>query len=456
MLEMVIKVSGYGLFIYFNNFWNILNFCISFTIFLNLYLFPKELIFNFGSFRLFNFVNLIKLKELETLIYCLLSTWNLLKEYLLIFISFSLIYATLGLHIFSGLLKYKCYNNAGIFISQIQNLLCGNRKCPENYFCAKSLDNIDSGISSFDNIFSSWLQVLRVISLNRWYTLMNSIQSVRKFTPAIIYFCSLSFFGNIFLVTLIIAILKVKYTESNDKFVKNNLKENYNVYDLRKIQPKKIKNACNQEKEEKDKTFAKRKNIIDKIPYSINIDPGNEEGKLKKFNSISKSSNHTNNSFFKQDLKLNSDLVINFHNNNDNKIYKKYNTTQIQIENNAKNLKLGSLQNNLIFKSYNEKKNSSYRTILSENYSSFRISSGERNSKSLSFFQKIRGILLYIIFKTSSKKNFLMRKMFIDENLRYNLIKNYKYNIRVKFEIDYQNESEINVLPLRYINYIKI
>ena len=172
--------------------------------------------------------------EFKIIINGLISSSKLLAESFYIFLFFSFFYTLIGLQLFSGLLKKRCILKSFGIPKKVESdyILCGNIDCPQFYFCSKTLENIDFGNSNFDSFIYSWIQVLRVITFNRWYILMNSIQSTYSDFFTVPYFISLSFIGNYFLVNLILAVLKVKYAESQKNF-KSEKKNKYNYFNLK-------------------------------------------------------------------------------------------------------------------------------------------------------------------------------------------------------------------------------
>jgi hypothetical protein len=69
-----------------------------------------------------------------------------------------LIFGIAGLQLFAGLLKRRCFNPLN-GVMHVEDLLCGNIECPGVYICGKSMDSPYQGITNFDNIFYSFLQV---------------------------------------------------------------------------------------------------------------------------------------------------------------------------------------------------------------------------------------------------------------------------------------------------------
>lgn len=98
------------------------------------------------------------IKALKILIKTLFDSFSLLMQTLLILVFFEAIFAIGGLQLFSGYLKQRCFHETlGIVINK--NKICGYDKCPEDYACGKIMENPNYGVTNFDNILSSFLQV---------------------------------------------------------------------------------------------------------------------------------------------------------------------------------------------------------------------------------------------------------------------------------------------------------
>lgn len=87
---------------------------------------------------------------------------------------------------------------------------CGN---PEDHGLPRSVDdvgsndNINFGITNFDNIFSAMLTIFQLITLEGWASMMYNLQdAMMPFVPAI-YFCFLVVLGSFFLLNLILAVI---------------------------------------------------------------------------------------------------------------------------------------------------------------------------------------------------------------------------------------------------------
>ena len=79
-----------------------------------------------------------------------------------------LIYAIIGLELFSGMLHRACYNNiTNEFVQSAQP--CGQgRQCMEGFACMDGWIGPNEGVTGFDNILQAMLTVFQCITLEGW------------------------------------------------------------------------------------------------------------------------------------------------------------------------------------------------------------------------------------------------------------------------------------------------
>jgi len=141
----------------------------------------------------------------------------LLLDVFIILLFFFLTYAIAGLQLFSGVLKYRCLQSSTGLLPDA-DAICGNVECDPGSICSKGLENVYDGLINFDNISSSFLQVLFIITLDGWTVIMYSIQmSVTNY--AWVYFISLVIIGSFVLTNLTLAVIKVKFSEIHKQLI---------------------------------------------------------------------------------------------------------------------------------------------------------------------------------------------------------------------------------------------
>ena len=251
MIEMLLKIIGFGLFehenSYFKIVWNIIDFGIIISYYLKSYIFINIKEFpNFGVFRVIRIIKILPVREFQVMIKALWDCSSFVFESLIVFLAFVLCFSIIGFQLFKDSLKNQCIEEiTGISFLDFggENHFCGNSICKINYFCGKVIKNPDFGLTNFDTFFYSFIQVLRIITFDKWTLLMNQIQ--RTYTNyAFLYFVVVAIIGNYFLNNFILAVIKVKFTQSwnllkerelNKEDVLQNFGKRYDFKMIRKL-----------------------------------------------------------------------------------------------------------------------------------------------------------------------------------------------------------------------------
>lgn len=281
LLEAFLKILGLGLILskasYLRNGWNILDFIVIIGLILSYSdVFPT---FDFTMLRSFRLIGPLRtvtsFKRLQIILSAIFSALPLFISALFILVFCYTLYSIIGLQLFSGILKNRCFDlNTGIKLS---DSLCGNQNCGKNSLCIKGIKNINLDVINFDNVFSCFLQVLFVITLDNWTTIMYSIQ--KSFSNyAWIYFFSLVIFGSYMMNNLLLAIIKVQFSEAQNnllsgKVVLQKQEEKITFYDFNVI---KREGLWNRKKKLEEKN--KNKNTPTKPPVLKN--------ELKDYNEV--------------------------------------------------------------------------------------------------------------------------------------------------------------------------
>ena len=245
IIEMSLKMTAFGLILqrssYFREGWNILDFFVILNLILLNYNVTAGIIKDYSLLRIIRLLRplraLTKFKKLRTIISSLFSAVPLLLDFLAILLFFFLIYAAVGLHLFAGLLVYRCYDLPTGKITSPETV-CGNLECPTNSLCIRGLDNIEGGVINFDNLLSSMLQVILISTLDNWTVTMYNIEKALT-NYAWIYFVSLVILGNYILLNLTLALIKVKFSENhnliqNEKIAFNKSVITYDFMDIKR------------------------------------------------------------------------------------------------------------------------------------------------------------------------------------------------------------------------------
>jgi hypothetical protein len=160
-------------------------------------------------------LRLTKIKPFRLIISKIFSSMKDLLESFLILFYFWTLFALMGKELFSGLLSYRCINasTGKPWMDDGSESFCGNFICPEGHICVDLLRNPDKGLTTFDNFFSSLIQVFRISTLDDWSKLMNITQKAYS-NYVWIYYVVLILVCNILLNNLLLGVLKVIYSET--------------------------------------------------------------------------------------------------------------------------------------------------------------------------------------------------------------------------------------------------
>ncbi|CAK87628.1 unnamed protein product (macronuclear) [Paramecium tetraurelia] len=224
IVENVLKLIGLGLFKYIWDLQNLFDLIIL-VLFILHFNYPDIMVVDFSTARLFRLLTVMSIfsKRLRIMLIAVKHSIKFLLEALLIVIIFSYFFALFGQHLFKGLFQYHCYiAEEGIQTKEE----CGyNLQCKEHeLICAKSLSNPNVP-TNFDDIFYSYEQVVRVMIFNEWTEpLYLSMLSFHDFT--VIYYILIIFIIGIFGANLIIAVLKIYYSQTLEEYEFEEIKEN--------------------------------------------------------------------------------------------------------------------------------------------------------------------------------------------------------------------------------------
>jgi hypothetical protein len=166
LFELTIKITAQGLILgplsYLRDPWNVLDFFIISTTILSIIFASYG--FNLKSLKTFRVLRplrtITKIKKLQEILISLMSAMPLVSNSFMILLFFYYVYALAGLHIFSGLLLKRCFGAETGLINFEKEEFCGNYICKPGMVCGKMLNNPNYGITNFDTILYSFLQVL--------------------------------------------------------------------------------------------------------------------------------------------------------------------------------------------------------------------------------------------------------------------------------------------------------
>ena len=244
LTEMVLKMISFGLFFdrtsYFRNKWNFLDFFIVLNLFFNRFL---MWFFQIDISYLQNLIvlRLLKIPSFQRMSDKLFYTFEALSETFFIFMFFIVISAILSLQLFSGSLKYQCIDSfSGLSRLDIVEVCYSTDFCQTIYnadlICLKTIANPNHGLTNFDNVFYSFLVIFKIISLDNWTDVLLILQNA--FNQFIwIYVLLIIIIGNFFLLNIMLAVLKVKFTEQQPSALIDSYLEKYRekCFDLKEM-----------------------------------------------------------------------------------------------------------------------------------------------------------------------------------------------------------------------------
>jgi len=226
---MILKILGLGFVMnrgsYMRDPWNLLDFTIVVSAYIPIFL-QGEGGINLNGLRSLRVLRPLKtvtaIGKLRSLILTIFNAIPYLLEIMVVLFFVFLIFAIAGLQLFSGLLQNSCiYANTGkvYYPDDSGNSFCTKTSCPSTpetpMFCAKNNQNPDMGMSNFDDIMSSFLMVYIVTTLEGWTAIMGYIQESFSYMLCL-YFILIVFIGAFFLINLTLAVIAIKFNESQN------------------------------------------------------------------------------------------------------------------------------------------------------------------------------------------------------------------------------------------------
>ena len=292
IFEAFLKIFAEGIKGYFKIGWNTIDFTI---IILN-----NLSSNNYSPIRVVRLLRILPLKQLQLMIDSLIKIIPSILRLCLTILVFAASFAIVGFNAFHNYLKKRCLLTSFGIIPKENYMLCGNVSCPEKFCCSYSFfeKNPDSGLTSFDDFFHSLIQIFRIITLENWSSLQNKFQ-ITFSNFSWIFFVPLAIFGNFFLLRLIKAVIKVKFSNTLNKFQEEGIEEISQVEQRKKVLKNSWRNKIIQNKNAQFKGLFKKNFLIKKKKFNSvffkkvdfqfkKINFGVYGKKKRKFNSFEK------------------------------------------------------------------------------------------------------------------------------------------------------------------------
>lgn len=244
-MEMVFKILGLGFILnrgsYMRDPWNLLDFVIVVTGYIPLF-FSSGGGVNLSALRSLRVLRPLKtvtaIKKLRALILTIFNAVPYLVEIMVVLIFVFMIFAIAALQLFTGLLQNSCTDlpTGKVYLNYAddnpQPILCTSSSCPTpfniastnytNLVCAKNNENPQFGTVNFDNIFSSFLMIYVVTTLEGWSFIMMYVMETMHFILSI-FFIFIVFMCSFFLINLTLAVITIKFNESQENAKKEEI-----------------------------------------------------------------------------------------------------------------------------------------------------------------------------------------------------------------------------------------
>ncbi|XP_077296961.1 ca[2+]-channel protein alpha[[1]] subunit D [Arctopsyche grandis] len=225
--ECVMKIIAYGFVMhagaYLRNGWNMLDFTIVVigmisTVLSNI---MKEG-FDVKALRAFRVLRPLRLvsgvPSLQVVLNSILRAMVPLFHIALLVLFVIIIYAIIGLELFSGKLHKTCFNNVTDTIMDDPRP-CGENglACEDDMECRLFWQGPNYGITNFDNFGLSMLTVFQCITLEGWTDVLYSIQDAMGSSWQWLYFISMVILGAFFVMNLILGVLSGEFSKEREK-----------------------------------------------------------------------------------------------------------------------------------------------------------------------------------------------------------------------------------------------
>ncbi|XP_065351479.1 muscle calcium channel subunit alpha-1 isoform X11 [Cloeon dipterum] len=226
-LECVMKIIAYGFMMhqgsYLRNGWNLLDFTIVVIGVISTTLSSLNLNLDVKALRAFRVLRPLRLvsgvPSLQVVLNSILRAMVPLLHIALLVLFVIIIYAIIGLELFSGKLHKTCVNNVTGEEMDIPHP-CGDGgfQCMTiGMVCRDGWDGPNWGITNFDNFGLAMLTVFQCVTLEGWTDVLYNIQDAMGSSWQWIYFISMVILGAFFVMNLILGVLSGEFSKEREK-----------------------------------------------------------------------------------------------------------------------------------------------------------------------------------------------------------------------------------------------
>ncbi|KAL3851956.1 hypothetical protein ACJMK2_015646, partial [Sinanodonta woodiana] len=230
-LEAIMKIIAYGFILhsgaYLRNGWNILDFIIVVIGLISTILtstFDDE-VFDVKALRAFRVLRPLRLvsraPSLQVVLNAILRAMVPLLHIALLVIFVIIIYAIIGLELFSGKMHNTCFTNGTNDLASDDPHPCSSGgkgfKCNDGEVCKGWWLGPNDGITNFDNFGLAMLTVFQCISMEGWTSVLYDINDAMGNEWPWIYFTSLIIIGSFFVLNLVLGVLSGEFSKEREK-----------------------------------------------------------------------------------------------------------------------------------------------------------------------------------------------------------------------------------------------
>ncbi|KAJ8923541.1 hypothetical protein NQ315_010119 [Exocentrus adspersus] len=230
-VECIMKIIAYGFLMhpgaYLRNGWNLLDFTIVVigaisTVLANL---TKDS-FDVKALRAFRVLRPLRLvsgvPSLQVVLNSILRAMVPLLHIALLVLFVIIIYAIIGLEVFSGKMHSTCVNNnTGEEMDNPHPCGEGGFNCTQafgiEWICQGGWKGPNDGITNFDNFGLSMLTVFQCITLEGWTDVLYNVQDASGRAYPWLYFVSMVILGAFFVMNLILGVLSGEFSKEREK-----------------------------------------------------------------------------------------------------------------------------------------------------------------------------------------------------------------------------------------------
>lgn len=231
-IECGLKICSLGFLFnreaYLRDYWNVLDFIIVFTAWLDIFAGSGFKLSALRTFRVLRPLRSISsIKGMRALFLSLINSIKPLLSALVVLFFFNLVFAIGALNLWMGIFKGRCMDLATGEVTRIDTL-CGVKSCSIGEICAQGLNNPNYGTTNFDNILISFIIVFQIITMEGWTNvLVYTEDSFSSFS--ILYYIPLLFIAANLILNLTLAIITSSFKETSSQILNGDKSDNVEV-----------------------------------------------------------------------------------------------------------------------------------------------------------------------------------------------------------------------------------